>query len=76
MTGQGIQPTQMHHALRATLALRIFAVLIAAFTLPLRENLPAEMATWYGLIAPPLLCLNLAWLVFAKPMARILKSHF
>jgi len=75
MTGQGIQPTQVHHALRATLALRIFAVLIAAFTLPVRESLPAEMATWYGLIAPPLLCLNLAWLVFAKRLALYLERH-
>jgi hypothetical protein len=75
MTGQGIQPTQVHHALRATLALRIFAVLVAAFTLPVRENLPAEMATWYGRIAPPILCLNLAWLLYAKRLALYLERH-
>jgi hypothetical protein len=46
MAGQRIQPTQVQHASRATLALRIFAVLIAAFTLPVRGKLPADMATW------------------------------
>jgi signal transduction histidine kinase len=75
MGEQEIQPTQVRHALRATLALRIFAVLIAAFTLPVRENLPADMATWYGLIAPPLFCLNLAGIVFAKPLAAYLKRR-
>lgn len=75
MAGQGIQPTQVHHALRATLALRIFAVLIAGLTLPVRENLPADIATWYGLIAPPLLFFNLAWLLFAKPLAVYLQRH-
>jgi signal transduction histidine kinase len=75
MAGQGIQPTQVHHALRATLALRIFALLIAAFTLPVRENLPADIAMMYGRIAPPLLLLNLAWLAFAKPLAGYLECH-
>jgi hypothetical protein len=75
MAGQGIQPTQVHHALRATLALRIFAVLIAAFTLSVRGKLPAEMAAWYELIAPPLFCLNLAGFVFAKPLVSYLERH-
>jgi signal transduction histidine kinase len=75
MPDQGIQPTQVHHALRATLALRIFAVLIAAFTLPVRENLPADMATWYGLIAPPLFCLNVAYIVFSKTLVAFIERH-
>jgi signal transduction histidine kinase len=75
MAGQGIQPTQAHHALRATLLLRIFAVLVAAFTLPLRTSLPADMATWYGLIAPPLLGLNLAAIVFTKTLVSFLERH-
>jgi signal transduction histidine kinase len=75
MAGRGVQPVQVHHALRATLALRIFAVLIAGLTLPVRENLPADMMTWYGIIAPPLFCLNLAWLIFAKPLAAYLERH-
>jgi signal transduction histidine kinase len=75
MAGQGIQPTQALHALRATLALRIFAVVIAAFTLPVRENLPVDMAGWYALIVVPLFCLNLAGIVFAKSLASFLERH-
>ncbi len=76
MAFKGVQPVQVHHALRATLALRIFSVLIAGLTLPVRENLPADMMTWYGLIAPPLFCLNLAWLIFARPLASYLVNNY
>ena len=75
MTGQGIQPVQVDRALRATLALRIFAVLIAGLTLPVRVNLPVDMMTWYGFIAPPLFFLNLAWLIFAKPITAFLERY-
>jgi signal transduction histidine kinase len=75
MAGHGIQAIQAQHALRATLALRIFAVIVAAFTLPVRENLPADIANWYEFVAAPLFSLNLAAIIFAKSLVSFLERH-
>jgi signal transduction histidine kinase len=67
--------TQTHQALRATLLLRTLSVVAAFVTLPVRENLPPGMTAGYAWIAPPLLCLNLAAIVYAKSLAVYLKRR-
>jgi signal transduction histidine kinase len=70
-----LQPVQMKKALKATLLYRIVVVIIAILTLPNRENLPTFMVYWYSTIFLPLICWNLALLIFINPIINILKRH-
>jgi len=59
----------------AVLLLRVVAVILVIFTLPIRPTLPAWMLEWYGQIAYPLLAYSVFSLLFYKKVTAVLKKY-
>ncbi len=62
-------------ALRATLFLRVFSVVIVLIALPARDTIPLWMANWFRAVAYPLLFYNLLFLIFHKKISVFLQKY-
>ena len=67
--------TEKRDTLRATLVLRLIALVLVVVALPARTVLPMWMAEWYRLIFYPLFLYNVAFLVFHSKVATFLQKH-
>lgn len=65
----------MDQALRATLILRIIAVVFVLTTLAVREKLPADTIQWYTAIALPLIGFNLAAFFYTGKLIELVERH-
>jgi signal transduction histidine kinase len=67
--------TDIGRMLLAVLVLRVVAVVLVIFTLPIRPTLPLWMLEWFGRISYPLILYSLLLLLFHKKTGSLLNRH-